>query len=64
MTTAAGHGGKTKRHSIADGHGKVDLDVKWRDYLAGRATYAPRGRVLGHVLRLGEPAGLLAGRQD
>jgi hypothetical protein len=28
MTTAAGHGGKTKRHSIADGHGKVDLDVK------------------------------------
>jgi len=28
MTPAADHGGKTKRHSIADGHGKVDLDVE------------------------------------
>jgi hypothetical protein len=28
MTTAADHGGKTKRHSIADGHGKVDSGVE------------------------------------
>ena len=28
MTTAADHGGKTKRHSIADGHGEVDSGVE------------------------------------
>jgi len=28
MTTAADHGGKIKLHSIADGLGKVDLDVE------------------------------------
>jgi hypothetical protein len=28
MKAAAGHGGKTKLHSIADGHGEVDSDVE------------------------------------
>ena len=60
MTTAADHGGKTKLHSIADGHGEVDLDVEPGYQLGG---FAPRvgGRVLGHVLRRGEPGRLLGG---